>query len=212
MYTPPPFSWTDTAEAADFIADYPFATVVSRDDALQASHLPLLLDATGETWRLIGHFARANGQSEFADGSPVLAIFHGPHAYISPSWYETDQAVPTWNYAVVHVRGAIRRTGGREVAARHLATLSDRFENGRPDAWSLERLSPDRIAELLGHIVPFEIEVESVEGTRKLSQHHSPVRRQAVADRLASSERDDDRAVGALMRGTLSGSDVDVSQ
>ena len=199
MPAPPPFVWDDPAEIAVFVAENPFATVVSQGELLKGSHLPLLLDATGETWRLTGHFARGNRQSQFVDDSPVLAIFHGPHAYISPSWYETDQAVPTWNYVVAHLRGAIRRTDDVHVAAEQLATLADRFEDGRPNAWSLEAISPERVAGLLDHIVPFEIEVESFEGKRKLSQNHQPERCRTVADRLSSSGRDHERAIAALM-------------
>jgi len=105
MYIQSNFVETDQHKLHDFIERQSFVTLVSNDGGEPvASHLPLLLDRDhGPHGRLIGHMARANPQWQSADNQSVLAIFHGPHAYISPTWYEAVNVVPTWNYVAVHV-------------------------------------------------------------------------------------------------------------
>src|SRR4051794_6236182 len=110
MYVPSWFARTDPAELFVFMESHSFALLVStRDGAPFGTHLPLLLDRTaGPHGTLIGHMARANPQWRDLDGRPVLAVFGGPHAYISPSWYEAENVVPTWNYVAVHATGTFR--------------------------------------------------------------------------------------------------------
>ena len=100
MYIPPPFAETNRTELHAFMEHNSFATLISYDgDRVVANHLPLLLDrAAAPNGRLIGHLARANKQWQHANGQRVLVIFQGPHAYISPRWYEETNVVPTWNY------------------------------------------------------------------------------------------------------------------
>ena len=108
MYIPPAFRIEDASKLAAFIQQYSFATLVTHDGAAPfASHLPMLFHPqAGGHGTLLSHMARANPQwRHFASGAEVLAIFHGPHNYISPSWYQTGPAVPTWNYATVHAYG-----------------------------------------------------------------------------------------------------------
>eukprot|EP00493_Phyllostaurus_siculus_P004185 UN04205 len=113
----------DNAELLALIQTWSFANVVSED--LQASHLPLVLDrSTGGNDALLGHFARANPHWKQLDGGRVLVIFNGPHAYISPSWYAAGPAVPTWNYAAVHVHGQLTlcdAAGTAEVTVKMMA-------------------------------------------------------------------------------------------
>src|ERR1700749_1163917 len=108
MYIPPAFRLEDKARLAAFLRAHSFATFITQDGAAPfASHLPMLYRPDlGEHGTLIAHLARANPQwQHFAEDREALVIFHGPHGYISPSWYETSPAVPTWNYAVVHAYG-----------------------------------------------------------------------------------------------------------
>src|SRR5579864_6650019 len=108
MYIPPAFRIEDKAKLAAFLRQHSFATLITQDDAAPfASHLPMLFRPDrGPHGTLLAHMARANPQwQHFAGGREALAIFHGPHGYISPSWYETAPAVPTWNYAAVHAYG-----------------------------------------------------------------------------------------------------------
>src|SRR5688572_13248426 len=109
MYVPSHFNVTDLATLHDAIERYSFATLVSQSSGkLEASHLQLLLDRdAGLQGTLVGHMARANLQWQLAAGQEVLAIFSGPHAYISPQWYSAEAVVPTWNYVAVHAYGRL---------------------------------------------------------------------------------------------------------
>jgi hypothetical protein len=109
MYIPTAFAEPDLSKLHDFIDQHSFGLLVSQVDGLPfASHLPLLLERTaGPHGTLVGHMARANPQWREAVGKTVLAIFSGPHAYISPTWYEAEQVVPTWNYTAVHAYGKV---------------------------------------------------------------------------------------------------------
>lgn len=108
MYIPPAFRTEDAEKLAALIQKHSFATLITHDGSAPfASHLPMLFDPeSGSHGTLVSHMARANPQwQHFASGAEVLAIFHGPHSYISPSWYASGPAVPTWNYATVHAYG-----------------------------------------------------------------------------------------------------------
>ena len=111
MYIPGHFAQTDPATLAEFIDAHGFAVLVSTDESGLpfATHLPLILDRQGgQHGTILGHMARANPHWQYADGKRVLAIFSGPHYYISPAWYRAEHVVPTWNYTAVHVTGVFR--------------------------------------------------------------------------------------------------------
>ena len=160
------------------------------------SHLPLLVDAQRNVLR--GHLARPNPQvAHFAAGTQALAIFHGPHAYVSPSVYEEHPSVPTWNYVVVHVRGKSRLVD--EATLRRI--LDDLVVHFDPTGWRLEA-PEDYVRSALDVIAGFEIPIEQLEGKWKLSQNRSLTDQHRVAAWL---ERRDEasRAVAALMRQRL---------
>lgn len=187
MYCPKAFAVSDPEQLQHFIAQYSFATLVSAVDGHPfATHLPLLLDPGMSTHgTLLGHMARANPQWQaFESGQEVLAIFQGPHAYISPSWYETTPAVPTWNYATVHVYGVPRIIED----SQRLVTLVDRltavYESGMPQPWPGD-IPMDFKQKLLKAIVGFVIDITRIEGKFKLGQNRPLVDQQAVARRLA---------------------------
>ena len=193
MYLPEAFRLDDRAALLGLAEAHPFATVItSGEGAIAVSHLPLLIDGVGN--RLLGHLARANPQvAHLAKGCEVLALFHGPHCYVSPSVYE-GPGVPTWNYVVVHVRGRARLTG-EEGLRSMLDQLVARFDStGWRPQWGEEYLRP-----MVEAIAGFEIALDGLEGKWKLSQNRSPADRERVASWL---ERGDDpsRAVAALMR------------
>jgi transcriptional regulator len=186
VYQPPLFTARDAAATQQVIRDYPFATLITaRAPEPQISHLPLLYHAApmprGE---LIGHMARANPHwRQFADG-PTMAVFHGPHEYISPSWYaEPASAVPTWNYAVVHVHGRVELIEGRDDTLAVLNELVDRFESPRAAPWRLQ-LKGRQLEAMVGAIVAFRMVIERLDTKLKLSQNRSPVDRQRVVDGL----------------------------
>jgi transcriptional regulator len=189
----------DDPKALDaFIEHNAFATLVSTGAAgLHVSHIPLLPERdSGGTLRLLGHVARANAQWQALESATdLVAIFHGPHAYVSPSWYQTQPSVPTWNYAVVHAHG--RATLLDEAGLHDLVIrLSDVYETGRPKPWRAVDLPADYAANMLKAIVGFEIEVTKLEGKFKLSQNR-PVEVPGV---IAALEAEGQGEVAALMR------------
>ena len=197
LYIPPHFRVEERERLVDFMRSHAFATLVSSGDAgLQVSHVPLLVDVDGETMRLRGHVARGNGHWESIEGArDVTAIFHGPHAYVSPTWYVTHPSVPTWNYAVVHAHGKARLTDEAELH-EIVHELSAKYEAGNTPPWKMSELPSAYVSSMLGMIVGFEIEVARVEGKFKLSQNR-PVEIARVAERLdAAGEAE----LAALMR------------
>ena len=113
MYIPSWYSVADEPTLFDFIDRHPFGLLVTHQDGQSvATHLPLLLDRGGRSLR--GHISRQNQQWRGLDGQQVLAIFNGPHAYISPTWYQSEKTVPTWNYVAVHVYGKLHSLKNRE--------------------------------------------------------------------------------------------------
>jgi transcriptional regulator len=205
MYIPKPFTIVDGALLDEFIRRNNFATLISTiDGAPFATHLPLLLDRLdGGRGVLLGHMARANPHWRAFDGrQQALAIFHGPHAYVSPSWYGTSPAVPTWNYTVVHVYGAPRLIDDDA----QLSDLVDRLvafhEAGMPQPWPGD-LPPDFKRGLLKAIVGFVMPVERVEGKFKLSQNRPVEDQQGVVRGLEASPDPVARALGDLMRQRL---------
>lgn len=205
MYIPSAFNETDRDRLHEVIERNSFAALISQaEDAPVASHLPLLLDRhIGPHGQLIGHMARANPQWRHAAGQTVLAIFTGPHAYISPAWYETANAVPTWNYVAVHVTGRLRRVEDRSRLREIVRRTVEFHEAPRPQPWSLDSAEPAFIENLLDSIVGFTIDIERIEGKWKLSQNHPPERRQRVIQALEAGETENAAAMAHLMGLTL---------
>jgi transcriptional regulator len=204
MYLPKHFEVAELNRLHEAIEAYSFALIISGPDAdLQASHLPLLLDRDQGSWgTLVGHMARANGQWHTAAGQKVLAVFAGPHAYISPAWYEAEEVVPTWNYVAVHAYGTLTPIEEPAELRAIVARTVRHYESGRDQPWRLDERA-DYIDRLLPHIVGFRIPIERLEGKWKLNQNHPPARRQKVAKALSGSGREDDREIGKLMAGEI---------
>ncbi len=169
MYIPSHSEQTNRETLFEVIREFSFATVVTHDgQAPFASHVPIVLDDAAETPRLLGHIARANPQWKQFGDDDVLVIFEGPHAYVSPSWYESEQAVPTWNYVAVHAYGRARIIDGDELTNLVDRTVAN-YESGRATPWKNE-LPEDFRAGLLEAIVGFEIPIDRLEGKFKLGQ------------------------------------------
>ena len=165
--------------------------------ALKATHLPFATVEQGAELRLVAHLARANPQwRDFVDAREVLVIFQGPHAYISPSLYQRQPSVPTWNYAAVHAHGSARLLQSRE---DKLAALRQLVEaNDRPWLAQMERLPPDFLALKLDGIVAFEIAVTRLEASWKLSQDRAPQERRNIVEALKASADSAAQAVAAM--------------
>ena len=191
MYIPQHFAEDRIEALTEFVRANPFCTLVTNGpDGLIASHIPMLLEpATGPNGTLRGHLAKANPQwRAYAPDADVLAIFHGPHHYISPSWYpskeEHGKVVPTWNYVSVHAYGRMRIVDDRDRLLDHLRKLTDSQEEGNPERWRVDDAPTDYINGLTGAIVGVELEITKLEGKWKVSQNRPAADREAVAARL----------------------------
>ncbi len=170
MYIPHIYRNEDLEDVLDFIRQHSFAILVNQvEDQPWASHIPLELEKneSGENV-LTGHLARANPQwKSFSPDKEVLAIFHGPHTYVSSSWYREEE-VPTWNYIAVHVYGRIRLME-EDRLWKSLKNLVDRYERESENPVSLENMSGKTLRQIKG-IVGFEISIDKVQAAYKLSQ------------------------------------------
>lgn len=203
MYLPARFREADRAAIYDAIAAYPFATLVTAtSQGLLASHVPLVLDTEAPAGKaaLLGHMAAANPHSRvLAEGAESLAIFHGPHAYISPRWYTSPRNVPTWNYLAIHVHGIPEVVAESEALRHLLAKMVAVFEAGAAEPWSMEQ-AEEEVPSLLGAIVGFVLPIERLEAKAKMSQNRSLDDRKGVIRHLETSPDPGEQAVAAWMR------------
>lgn len=188
----------DEGEAFDFIENYGFATVVGPHRL--ATPVPLLLDR--ESGTLTGHLARANEHAAALDGADVLAIFQGPHAYVSPTWLGRSPAVPTWNYGAVHVTGRTRLLDRTSTMVAVLA-VARQYEPALVERRDL--LTEEYTERLLAAVTGFVIDIESVEGKLKLGQEKSTREQRGVVAGLERTARPDAAGLLELMRGTCTG-------
>ena len=184
MYIPKAFREDDIDILHAFMREYSFATLVTQQNGeLLASHLPFLLDAERGTLSggqvsygtLIAHMARANPQwRNFTETQEALAIFQGPHTYISPFWYEDDvaQSVPTWNYAVVHAYGTPHLIEDTTALYTILQALVQKHESHFEKPWTLQPPG-DFMQNKMRAIVGFQIPITRLEGKYKLNQNRS---------------------------------------
>jgi transcriptional regulator len=197
MYLPDAFRLYDRTTLLAHAAEHAFATVITYGQGgILASHLPLLVDA--ERSLLRGHLARENPQfGHLAAGAEALTIFHGPHAYVSPSVYAEHPSVPTWNYVVVHARGRPRLVDERGLR-QILEDMVARFDT---TGWRLQ--APEEfVRTMLDAIAGFEISVERLEGKWKLSQNRSLTDQTRVAAWLEQGDAQS-QALASLMRARL---------
>ena len=169
---------------------------------LQITHLPLLLEReSGSQGTLLGHVARANPHARHLDRLSTTAIYSGPHAFISPGWYEAEHVVPTWNYVAVHVTGTTQIVSDRDELWELVRSLTDHYESGMPNPWTLpESTAIDR---MLDQIVGFRLQIERIEGKWKLNQNHSRERRLKVIARLREQGDANSLAMARLMEVSL---------
>ncbi len=204
MYVPPSFAVSDEDAVFDFVRQNPFATLVSSQGTeLTASHIPFLIERQSDQTVLLGHVARANPQWKAAAGQAVLTIFQGPHVYISPAWYESDNVVPTWNYQAVHAYGTLELIDNREHLLEVLVRSIETFESYRDLPWSLDANDPELVDELLKGIVGFRIPIDRLQAKWKLQQNHSEERRRKVITALDKQADENSRMIAAQIKTTL---------
>ena len=185
MYTPKHYAVTDRPKMFDFMKDNSFGILFSHTgDGPMASHLPFMIDENGgEQGLVLGHMAKANNQWRYADGQQVLVVFHGPHTYVSPTWYQDEEVVPTWNYVAVHATGIFRAMEDRVEVEESVGRLVDQHEASQPKPWQPDFQSTYS-DQMLKRIVAFQIEITSLQGKWKLNQNHPEHRRRRVAEQL----------------------------
>ena len=202
MYIPPSFKEADQSVLHAFMEQNSFAALVTSDgNQLVATHLPFYLDKSrGEHGTLVAHMARANQQWKTFDGKQeALIIFQGPHAYITPSWYEqTPNNVPTWNMTVVHAYGVPRIIEDHDELYAMLSRLVHDNEAGFEKQWDIHN-SEEYVHKQIAAIVGFSITITRLEGKYKLSQNRSEADQLHVIEALSQSPNEMDRQVAALM-------------
>jgi transcriptional regulator len=204
MYTPKYFSMPERDRQLAFMRANSFATIVTtQDGGLMASHVPVRANADEDgALTLRFHLAKPNPQvAQLRAGGEVLLIFHGPHAYISPSNYEKEESVPTWNYLAVHAYGIPAVVEDKAAKLAMLADLIGHYEAAFQMHW--DALSDKYRDGMLEGIVGFDIAVTRVEGKAKLSQNRSETDQRNVAEWLSAHAHETPRAVGDLMKRRL---------
>jgi transcriptional regulator len=192
MYLPKHFEVTDPEILADLIEKYPLATLIgSIGDAMEVNHLPLMLSK--DRSRLFGHIAKANPLLKIAEQAVpnLIAVFNGPNAYVTPSWYltkkETGKVVPTWNYAVVHAQGKISVIQDNTWLHGHVTQMTNTHEPTYQSLWKVDDAPDEYIQMMLNAIVGIEIEITSLVGKFKLSQNRPAEDYEAVLNELRAS-------------------------
>jgi len=205
MYLPSPFEETRLTVLHEAMRANPFGTLVTLTvQGLDANHIPFEIDAEPARFgTLRGHVARANPVWREVTGE-VLAIFHGPHTYISPSWYPTAQdsrqAVPTWNYVVVHAHGAMRIIDDPSWVRAQLERLMTRFESPRANPWRMSDMPTDYVDALVHGVVGLEIRISRLIGKWKVSQNRPVADVAGIVDGLRATGAESDRAMAELVR------------
>jgi transcriptional regulator len=200
MYVPAAFAETDLAVLQAFVEQHSFGLLVTTvAGAPFATHLPFLMDrGTGPQGTLLCHVARANPQWKEAAGQTALAVFSGPHAYISPTWYAAENVVPTWNYAAVHVYGRIEVVEDADRLHDLVGAMVEEYERVLPKPWSLGERT-EYLERMLAQIVGLRIEIDRVEGKWKLNQNHPIERREKVIRALREQGEENAVRVADLM-------------
>lgn len=207
MYVPNHFREDDIGKLQQYIRDYGFGLLVVADgDGIEANHVPfhLISKEGGSLGHLQCHLARTNPVwQRMQDGARVLAVFQGPDAYISPSWYptkaETGMVVPTWNYLAIHAQGSARIIQDSSWLKHHLHQLTDQHESQMVAPWSVDDAPTDFTERLVQAIVGVEIEIESLTGKLKASQNQPQKNRVGVKAGLEIEEEAQNRAMARFI-------------
>lgn len=205
MYLPDHFAETRPAELHRIIRQHPLGMLVTHcGDGLDAEHIPFELDtAAGGRGVLRAHVARANPLwRRCPTGTPVMVVFRGAEAYVSPSWYpskhETRRQVPTWNYQVVHAHGSLAVRDDERFLRGLVARLTRTHEAAEPRPWKMGDSPPDYVDAMLRNIVGIEVVIDAMVGKVKLGQNREPRDRLGAADTLEARGHDE---LSQAMRG-----------
>ena len=207
MYLPKHFAEPSVEVMHDLIRAHPLSTLITMTaDGIEANHIPLLLSAQpGPFGTLYGHVARANPLwQEYQKDCEILAVFSGPNAYISPTWYATKKehgkVVPTWNYAVTHAYGTLRVIDDAEWLRSHLTALTAKNEANLPTPWAVEDAPHDYTEKMISAVVGIEITITRLIGKWKVSQNQPAQNRETVIQALNTSSEAQAVSMATLIR------------
>jgi transcriptional regulator len=192
LYIPKPQLVDDRRFLHDFMDEFSFVDLVTVSPTLRITHIPVFLDrAAGPYGTIHGHISRQNPQhTTFDSRQPGVIVFHGPHGYISPTWYaKTGNVVPTWNFAVVHATGKLRPVDGKKELNDLLSKLIAKFERYEGTGYDFSKIDDTYKYGLMGGIIGFELEIELLEGKFKLGQDRSPEDKQSLLTKLKTGKR-----------------------
>ncbi|WP_078380262.1 FMN-binding negative transcriptional regulator [Sutcliffiella halmapala] len=203
MYIPKQFKNANQQEIIEFIQHHSFGILFSQQDEEQsATHLPFIVKYENDKVVLLTHLAKANPQWKTLQGKSALAVFTGPHAYISASWYREAGTVSTWNYVSAHVHGKVEVVTDSSSLKEILKAATDFYEQGFQEPWKLEE-HEETVESMLGGIVGIKLIVEKLEGKWKLNQHHSKERKERVIKQLKTQSVYDSQEIARLMEQQL---------
>lgn len=202
MFVPRQYQQSEVSEIYAFLEHNGFANLVSHvDGKLWATHLPLMLSK--DRTALHGHVSRANQQWRFFEQErEVMAIFNGPHTYISSSWYDHEN-VPTWNYIAVHVYGIVRKIEGDQLI-QALKELTDKYESKSKNPVSIEKMSDGYVERSIKGLVGFEITITDIQAAWKLSQNRDKKNYLNIISELEQRSEGDDQRVADEMKKNVS--------
>ncbi|NUY81236.1 FMN-binding negative transcriptional regulator [Flavobacterium sp. MAH-1] len=199
MYIPKHNRFEDKDEIVAFMKRFGFATIVTvRDQVPLATHLPFIIESRNEDIVLVSHFAKANDQWKEVENDNVLVIFTEPHAYISPSNYDRQREVPTWNYISVHAYGRGKIIEDPQSVIRLLENTIDNFELSYRAQW--DNFPDDFKHDMATGIVAFQIHVTDLQAKKKLSQNKTENERTKIIDSLSQSNDANERMIADYMK------------
>lgn len=199
MYIPKQYLLEDREEAVAFMKAYPFAAVITaKDDLPTVTHIPLVVSEEKGGLVLTGHFSKANPQWQEMESEKVLVVFTEPHAYISPSHYDSEMSVPTWNYIAVHAYGKGEIVTGAEEVSTALKDMISTYEKAYETQWN--SLPEAFKTKMMNGIVCFRIIVTGLQAKKKLSQNKNEHERERIILALEHGQTETERTLAAYMK------------
>jgi transcriptional regulator len=193
VYIPPVQKVEDRKFLHDFMDEFSFVDLVTANPTIRITHIPVLLDRTdGPYGTIFGHISRNNPQQQTFDGkSQAVIVFHGPESYISPTWYAKTEAVPTWNFAVVHASGKLNPITDKTALHDLLAKLIHKYEGRYPQStYDFSKLPDGYVYPMIEHIIGFEMQIDELEGKCKVGQERSDADKEGILKHLPTAWRE----------------------